>query len=464
MLLPLILAVLTALTIAALLLPLLRRRFATTRRFDHDLAIYRDQLAEVEREQAGGSLSDDEAKAARAEIARRILAAGGADDAMRAAGVPQRRFLPAAIAILVPVAALGIYFQIGRPELPAVPFAERPKPPETRAADAAPMETVRRLRERLEKDPRDVEARLALGRAQLSIGRAKEAAESFRAALQVAPDRADLMAALGEALTFESDGVVTQPAREMFNAALARDSKNAGARFYLGLADAQGGDAAGALRRWLDLEADSADDAPYLDTLQREIERVSKQAGIDPRSLRPDRKERKPRDPGMPQPSADDIKRMERLPPAEREAQIRAMVDRLADRLKEAPEDVEGWLRLARARSVLGQHALADEAYANADKLRPGNPHLLASWAETRLRLDDAGLKPLSPQTIDVLRRLEKVQPDHGLALFFLAQADEAAGDKAAALRRLRRLRELIPPDAPIRAAVDKRLQALEGK
>ncbi|HJQ60103.1 MAG TPA: c-type cytochrome biogenesis protein CcmI [Vineibacter sp.] len=464
MLLPLILALLTALAIAALLLPLLRRRIATTRRFDHDLAIYNDQLAEIERERASGALNDEEAKAARVEIERRILAAGDAGDALAQAGVPRRRFLPAAIAILVPVAALGIYFQIGSPDLPARPFAERPQPPAARTADAAPMDMVRRLRERIEKDPRDVEARLALGRAQLSIGRVKEALESFRAAQQIAPERADIMSALGEALTFESDGVVTQPAREMFAAAVARDPKEAGARFYLGLADAQGGDAAGALRRWLELEADTPDGAPWLETLQREIERVSKQAGIDPRSIRPDRKERKPRDAGMPQPSADDVKRMEQLPPAERDAQIRAMVDRLADRLKEAPEDVDGWLRLARARGVLGQHAEADQAYANADKLQPDNPHTLASWAETRLRLDDAGMKPLSPQTVTVLRRLEKLQPNNGLALFFLAQVDEAAGDKAAALRRLRRLQQLLPADAPIRGTVEKRVQSLEGK
>jgi cytochrome c-type biogenesis protein CcmH/NrfG len=63
-----------------------------------------------------------------------------------------------------------------------------------------------------------------------------------------------------------------------------------------------------------------------------------------------------------------------------------------------------------------------------------------------------------------VLKRLEKLRPDNGLALFFLAQADEAAGDTAAAVTRLRRLRDLMPADAPARAAIDKRLQALEGR
>ena len=464
MMLPLALALITALAIAALLMPLLRRRFEPTRRLDHDLAIYKDQLAEVERERSANHLSESEAKAARVEIERRILTAAAADDAASVPVPQRRRFLPTAIAILVPLAALGIYFQIGHPELPSQPFAERPRPPEPKVADAAPMEMVRRLRERIEKDPKDIEAHLALGRAQLAIGRVKEAVSAFRAAQQVAPDRADVLSALGEALTFESDGVVTQPARETFTAALARDPKNPGARFYLGLADAQAGDAASALKRWLDLEAESPDGAPWLETLAREIARVATQAGIDPKTIRPDRKERKPRESGMPQPSSDDVKRLEQLPPEQRDQQIRAMVDRLAERLKETPDDVDGWRRLGRARSVLGEHDKAAEAYATADKLKPDDPEILSAWAEVRLRRDDAGIKALSPETVAVLRRLEKVRPDNGLALFFLAQADEAAGDKPSAVRRLRRLRDLMPTDAAARAAIEKRLQVLESK
>jgi cytochrome c-type biogenesis protein CcmH len=327
------------------------------------------------------------------------------------------------------------------------------------------MAAIRRLRERVEKNPGDVEARLALGRAQLAIGRVKEAVESFRAAQQAASDRPDVLSALGEALTYESNGVVTQPARALFEAALARDAKNPGARFYLGLADAQAGDARAALKRWLELEADSPDGAPWLDALSREIDRVSQQAGIDPKTIKPDRRERKPRDAGMPQPSADDMKRLEQLPPEQREQQIRAMVDRLAERLKTTPDDVDGWRRLARARMVLGEPDKAAEAYATADRLKPDDPDTLAAWAEVRLRLDEAGTtRALSPETVAVLKRLEKVRPDNGLALFFLAQADVAAGDTQSAVRRLRRLRDLIPPDAPARAAIETRLKALEGK
>ena len=91
MIFPLVLALITALAIAALLMPLLRRRIAATPRLDHDLAIYRDQLAEVERERAAGLLTAQEATAARSEIERRILTAADAPDAALAPAVPPRR-------------------------------------------------------------------------------------------------------------------------------------------------------------------------------------------------------------------------------------------------------------------------------------------------------------------------------------------------------------------------------------
>ncbi|MBS0519107.1 MAG: c-type cytochrome biogenesis protein CcmI, partial [Proteobacteria bacterium] len=76
-----LLALLTAGTIGVLLVPLLRTRLKATSRLDNDLAIYRDQLAEVERERAAGSLGDADAAAARTEIERRILTAADRDKA-----------------------------------------------------------------------------------------------------------------------------------------------------------------------------------------------------------------------------------------------------------------------------------------------------------------------------------------------------------------------------------------------
>lgn len=464
MILPLSLALLTAFALVALLLPLLRRRYRVESRAAHDLAIYKDQLAELKREVAGGAIGAEAEKAARIEIERRILAADADGAAARIAEIKPRRFLPAIIGVGLPLLALGLYVEIGNPQLPAQPLASRAKPTPVMAGgtEARVRAALDQLRQRLEADPKDVSAWLSLGRLRLGIGQANEAVTALRQAERLAPDDVEVLVALGEALTFEAQGSVTPAARAVFERALTKDPKLAGARYYVGLAEAQAGDAKAALTRWLDLEADSPGDAPWLATLVAEIDRVAKQAGIDPKTIRPDRKPRTA-DPAMPQPGADDVARMEKLSPQEREAAIKSMVDRLAERLKETPDDLEGWRRLGRARGVLGDHAGAAEAWQQADRLKPDDADILASLAEALLRAAGPTTDLPEPALV-VLQRLEKANPHSGLALFYLAEAAEKAGDREGAITRLRKLREMMPPDAPARAAIDRRLQGLEAQ
>jgi len=465
MMLPLSLAILTALALAALLLPLLRRRYRVESRASHDLAIYKDQLAELKREAASGAIGAEAEKAARLEIERRILAAGADNSSARIAEIKPRVWLPGIIGVGLPLLALGLYVEIGNPQLPAQPLASRAKPTPVMASDteARVRGALEQLRKRIADDPKDVPARLSLGRLYLGIGQASEAVSALREAEKLAPENVEVLVALAEALTFEAQGNVTPAARAIFERALTKDPKLAGARYYVGLAELQAGDAKAALTRWLDLEADSPADAPWLGTLAAEIERVSKQAGIDPKTIRPDRKPPRVADPAMPQPGADDVARMDKLSPQEREAAIKSMVDRLADRLKDSPNDLEGWRRLGRARGVLGDHVGAAEAWKQADRLKPDDPEILAAWAEALLR--GAGAAPdLAEPTLVVLRRLEKANPHSALALFYLAEASEKAGDRDGALSRLRTLREMIPASAPARAAIDRRIQALEEK
>ena len=465
MILPLSLALLTAFTLAALLLPLLRRRYRVESRAAHDLAIYKDQLAELKREVASGAIGAGAEKAARLEIERRILAADADSSAARIAEIKPRRWLPAILGVGLPLLALGVYVEIGNPQLPAQPLASRAKPTTVITSDAQARlrAALAQLRKRLDADPKDVQAWLSLGRLRLGIGQAGEAVTALREAERLAPDNVEVLVALAEALTFEAQGTVTPAARALFERALTKDPKLAGPRYYIGLAEMQAGDAKAALTRWLDLEADSPADAPWLRTLAAEIDRVSKQAGIDPKTIRPDRKPPQVADPAMPQPGADDVARMEKLSPQERQAAIKSMVDRLADRLKDSPDDLEGWRRLGRARGVLNDHVGAAEAWKQADRLKPDDPEILAAWAEALLR--GAGPTTDMPEaTLVVLRRLEKANPHSGLALFYLAEAAEKAGDREGAISRLRKLRDMMPPNTPARTAVDRRIEGLEDK
>ena len=408
-----LLALLTTATVGALLLPLLRtRRSAVVERLDSDLAIYRDQLAEIEREQASGALGDSEAAAARSEIERRILAAAD-KDAKEPAPQPSarlHRFLPAALSLAIPLLALGVYLQIGRPGLPAAPFV---------AGRAAPAT--------------DDSAELAK-----FIEEAKKRAQDR-------PGDAEAQSALGEALTLEAQGVVSEPARQAFAKALTLKPDDPRAAYYLGLAEAQAGDSAAALRRWHELAGRSPPDAPWLPALREEMRRVG---GEDATR-------------GMPQPGAEQMQAMGRLSPEERQKAIRGMVDGLAGRLKQNPGDRDGWLRLANARKVLGENDKAAEAFATADALQPVEGRALIDWAETEVRQIQPGAAP-SAAAVAVLQRLEKAQPDNALALFYLGAASFAAGDKAAANRRWKRLLALLPSDAPIRELLESKIKETE--
>ena len=409
-----LLALLATGTVGALLFPLLRSGTPSTSRLDGELAIYRDQLAEIERERSTGALSDAEADSARLEIERRILAA--ADEAKPATGESTLllRLLPPALALAIPLLALALYLGIGHPGLPAAPFVAGAKPPAEQAIDL----------------PRLV-----------AEARARAAAN---------PEDADAQSALGEALTLEAAGTVTPAAAAAFNKALVRQPGDARALYYLGLHEAQAGDSAAALKRWRELEARSPPQAPYLAMLRAEIARVARAAGL-------------PADTAMPQPSREQQEAIAALTPEQRQQAIRGMVEGLAARLKDNPQDRGGWLRLANAWKVLGENASAIDAYAKADALAPVDARLLADWAEAHVR----GLKPgeaPSSQAIAVLERLEKAEPRNGLALFYLGAASFAAGDKPAAARRWKTLLALLPADAPIRAMLEERIKEAEAK
>ena len=327
--------------------------------------------------------------------------------------------LPPALSLFVPLLALGLYLQTGRPGLPAAPFADRS------AEHPAPAQQM------------DVARLLAEARARLKEN----------------PDDPEALAALGEGLTLEAGGTVTRPAVEALQRALKARPDDARTLYYLGLHEAQSGDSRAAIARWRELEAKSPPDAPYLGMLRAEIARVARAAGIEVRAAP---------NAAMPTPSREQQEAMAQLPPEQRQQAIRSMVEGLAARLADAPQDRAGWLRLANAWKVLGENANAADAYGRADTLAPVDARILADWAEAHVRQLAPGAVP-SAQAVAVLERLEKAEPRNALALFYLGVAAEAAGNKPAALQRWKTLLALLPADAPIRGMLEERIKAAGG-
>jgi cytochrome c-type biogenesis protein CcmH len=279
-----ILALMAGAAAVALGWPLLRRSAAAPSRADFDRAIYRDQLAEIERDTERGLIGAEEAAAARAEIERRALAALDSDAADTAR--PASRGLRAlALALIVALPALSgaVYLFTGAPGLPGVPFAGRPAAPAAKMPGPETLAAMGKMIEaRLAESPDEAQGWALLVRLYRRLDRAGEAEALFRSLLAKATDpkrRAAIAIAYGEAWLAAENGTITPAARAAFDAALAAEPGNPGARFYRGLALAQAGEHAAALAIWQELERASPPDAPWLESLRGNIEKLTKEAG-----------------------------------------------------------------------------------------------------------------------------------------------------------------------------------------
>lgn len=350
---------LTLLAMALVLAPLLWRRREAASSEAYNLAVYRDQLAEIERDIDRGVLNPDEAESARTEIARRIVALpqGGGAPPMTTHERATRASLAliAGAVVLLPFAAWTLYWQLGSPTLPDDPFAARRAQAQAAINPHTDMAAaVAKLAEHLHDHPDDVTGWVLMGRSQIDLGRYHDAADAYRRAAELSNQRPDIVGDWGEALVLEAGGTITNAAKADFEAAIKDPASAPRSRYYLALMALQHGDAKAALQGWVDLAADSTPDAEYMPLLRRRIADTAKQAGIDPATLKTSS--------GKPLPSPD--------------AMIQGMVAGLAAKLQEHPDDPDGWARLGRSYMVLGEPDNAVDAYQHAVKLKPDDDAL----------------------------------------------------------------------------------------
>ena len=368
---------LTLVVVVLLLAPLLRRPGKALARAEYDLAIYRDQMRELEEEIAQGLISPEEAERARNEIARRILAA---DEARRQAREQMEGrsggTVPASVvaAILVPAVALAIYVQKGEPGRPDMPLEQR-LAGAVKNNDLAAL--VKRAEMKLEKNPNDLRGWIAIAPAYERLGQLDKAVEAWRRAIALSekPDP-DLYNAFGEALVRAAGGRLTEEAVRAFREARKLRPDDPMSRYYLAMADLQAGQREKAYEELRKLLADLPPDMPARATIARQVAQLGAALGRHPKG---------PGDSAMMAASGGPSKEavrvrmraMQNASPQERMAMIRNMVEGLDARLKENPDNLGGWLRLIRARKVLGEDDKAREALARARQVFAGNAQAL---------------------------------------------------------------------------------------
>jgi cytochrome c-type biogenesis protein CcmH len=375
-------ALLTVIVAVILLSPLMRASARATRYDEGEAAVYRDQLRELERDKAEGLISAEDADYARAEIGRRLLAIAGRDLAARdgeageaeLAGThapARRRYLlsQAFILLCLPMIGLAGYLEIGSPGTPDAPLEARIADP----GDDVDL-LVAKVERHLATSPEDGNGWNVLAPVYFRIGRYDDAELAYRNAIRILGPDAERMNGLGETLVVRNDGIVTDDAQMAFQAALKLQPNNPRADFYLALALEQSGRRVEALAAFQDIAKASPPTAPWMPLVNRHI--AANSAGV-PLANAPAQSAAAPEaasaaDPAAPgNPSAEDIANAQAMSEGDRGEMIRGMVASLDARLKDDPNNFEGWMRLVRSYAMLKDKERAEAALKDGLKTFP---------------------------------------------------------------------------------------------
>ena len=381
MLLWIILGSLTAIVLLVLLRPLLGARTSEHAREAFDAAVYRDQLSEIDADRARGLIGETEAEAARLEIARRLLQADSTElshpeDNSRS-GLARAAMI--AIATVLPLLALGLYLVYGSPRLPDQPLALRLQDP----SNAQNLEAlVARVEARLREHPEEGEGWDVVAPVYMGWQRYQDAADAYGQAIRLFGPSAKRLSGQGQALVLANNGVVSDEARTALERAVGLDPSLTEPRILIAIAKEQDGQFAAAIEDWRAILAKSEGDAPWRQMVEQRIASDEAHLAGKPVPGEPVPDEAAPggtvpHRPVAGGPSGADIAASQHMSPADRQAMIEQMVQRLAARLDQDGSDLAGWLKLVKAYSVLERKDDAEKALARAKTKFTGNTQAL---------------------------------------------------------------------------------------
>ncbi|MEJ6397965.1 c-type cytochrome biogenesis protein CcmI [Yoonia sp. 208BN28-4] len=377
-----ILTLLVALVVAG---PMLRKPTPATS--ESDVAFYKAQLAEVDRDVARDLLAPDEAEAARTEIARRLLASQRTDAVDGDAGRGRAGAVFAAGTVIV--LSLVTYQQLGAPSYPDLPLglrlansdearANRPSQAQAEAAAPAPpavdaaeeyLRTVQQLRQIVPQRPDDLQGWVLLAQHEAALNNFAAAAQAQARVVALKGDEATLSDQMVQVdmMVAAANGFVSPEAEDLIRGILAVDEANIPARYYLGSLYNQTDRPDIAFRIWRDIVENGPSDLFHVAFAREQIEDAAFRAGTD-YAL-----------PEQTGPSAADVANMQDLPPEDQQQMIAGMVEGLADRLAEQGGPPADWARLITAYGVLGQTDTARAIWTEARDVFGASPTALAT-------------------------------------------------------------------------------------
>jgi len=386
-----------------------------------DISACIDQLTELEKKAAAGTIDGNEADVTRADIKRRILSAGRTEKLdMARLSLSKRNLAVVAVAGIAIVGSFGLYawnndlansitsMQLGSrnstsvvDQLAAATAALPPRPlflqnqqrgrvqGQQQATLGSVEEMIDRVVQRLKRNPKDVEGWRVLGWSYFNTDRFEESSAAYAKAIELSPNNAELRSAYGEALVRAAAGNVTDEAKAVFERTLQLNPADSRAHFFIGLSKEQAGDKMSALNDWIAILNHGDSSEPWFADLTQRANKLGQDVGVDVSSLLhrgnaettggvlgslEKQQSAAPDAARKTEPTAEDVRNAEAMAPTDRAAMIRGMVDRLAARLEETPNDVEGWIKLIRSRKILGENDAAEEALHRALDIFKGAP------------------------------------------------------------------------------------------
>lgn len=386
-----------------LLLAGFRRRQTSQEPLDglaSDMAVYRDQLREVERDLERGVLGAEEAETVRLEVSRRLLEADRRQSRAggKVASASSSHWPVITLTVLAMVGAAFVYDYIGAPGYGDQPLSARlersqellrSRPDQAAAetaasalslpADAEPefLELMERLRAALDERPDDAQGLRLLARNEARLGNYAAARAAQARLIEVLGEDAMVTdyAGLLDVTVAAAGGIVTAEADRLIDEILSRAPGNGTAVYYAGLSQAQIGRADLAFPLWRRLWEDSPDGAPWLPVLEMELPLIAREAGV--RYEMPSRRG----------PSREDIAAASEMSAEDRGEMIRGMVNGLSERLASDGGPPSDWARLITALGVLGETDRARAIAAEAREVFAGNGAALGQIAEAEARI-----------------------------------------------------------------------------
>ena len=133
-----------------------------------------------------------------------------------------------------------------------------------------------------------------------------------------------------------------------------------------------------------------------------------------------------------------------------------AMIGGLRDRLSENPEDLDGWLLLARTLKTTQRFQEAVDALETANRISPNNPRVMVEWVEARIFLTPDGR--INDEMVATLEQVLEQQPDMQKALWLMGIASSHNGDEAAAITYWESLLAQLEPGSPVAESVQSQI------